>query len=144
MEFIYEYPRPMVTVDCIVIYDCNNEFEVLLIKRKNEPFMNFLALPGGFVDMDEDLKEAALRELEEETGIKDIEIEQFKTFGKPGRDPRGRNITIVYYCILKDKKPEILAGDDASEALWINKNELPILAFDHNEVLDEFFCWKKI
>lgn len=143
MEFVYEYPRPMVTVDCIVVFNCNSELEVLLIKRKNEPFKNYLALPGGFVDMDEDLKEAALRELEEETGLKNVTIEQFKTFGKPGRDPRGRNITIVFYCIIKDKKPETRAGDDASEAIWINKNELPILAFDHNEVLEEFFCWKK-
>jgi 8-oxo-dGTP diphosphatase len=89
--------------------------------------------------MDEDIKEAALRELEEETGVKGLEIEQFRTFGKPGRDPRGRNITIVFYCILRDMKPELSAGDDAAEALWFDKSYLPTLAFDHKEVLDEFF-----
>lgn len=139
MDYIYKYPRPMVTVDCILVNQQKQENEVLLIRRKNEPYKNLLAIPGGFVDVDEDLEEAALRELEEETGVNGIEIKQFKTYGKPNRDPRGRNISVVFYYLLNDITLKTQAGDDAKETLWVKESELQNLAFDHQEILMDFF-----
>lgn len=137
MSYTYEYPRPMVTVDALVISRNEEDFEVLLIQRKNEPFKNMWALPGGFVDMEETLEHAVIRELEEETGLKDIDLKQFYTAGKPGRDPRGRNITVVYYGFTDNKN--VVAGDDAGKAGWFSLSKIPALAFDHNEIINLFF-----
>ncbi len=135
-KFCYEYPKPSVTTDCIIIKNSSSP-EVLLIKRKHEPFQGMWALPGGFVEIDEDLEEGAKREIEEETGLKDLKIQQFKTYGKPGRDPRGRTISIVYYTFISDKM-EVKAGDDAAEARWYLVEQLPDLAFDHKAILNDF------
>ncbi len=135
MQYTYDYPRPMVTTDCIVLHGESENFKVLLIKRKNNPYKNLWALPGGFVDMNEDLEAAALRELQEETGIIPANIKQLFTVGTPGRDPRGRTISVIYYTIFKSDMPTIIAGDDASEARWFSVNNLPGLAFDHTVVL---------
>ncbi|MEL7122775.1 MAG: NUDIX domain-containing protein [Bacteroidota bacterium] len=136
MPYTYEYPRPAVTVDC-VIFGMTDQFElkVLLIQRKNEPYINEWALPGGFVDMKEDLETAALRELEEETGIKDVFIEQLYTFGSPIRDPRGRVISIAYYALVNLEKHPVRASSDAREVNWFDFNDLPALAFDHKNIL---------
>lgn len=94
------------------------------------------AFPGGFVDMDEDLEDAALRELEEETGLKLPGLSQLHTVGTPGRDPRGRTISVVYVGFVAEANSEIVGGDDAKSARWFRFDEVPRLAFDHNEILD--------
>ncbi|PLX07417.1 MAG: NUDIX hydrolase [Marinilabiliales bacterium] len=134
MTFNYEYPRALNTVDIIVL---DNSNRVLLIKRGNEPYKNMWAFPGGFIEMDEKLVDSAKRELEEETGLQNIDLEQFRTYGDPGRDPRGRNITVVFYGTCSSPS-KIKAGDDASEAKWFNIDKLPEMAFDHGEVLIYF------
>ena len=138
--FTYNYPKPSVTTDCILIKLTGRAKTILLIKRKHDPFMGKWALPGGFVEIDEDLEDGAKRELEEETGLKNIALAQFKTYGTPGRDPRGRTISVVYYGFLTNESPKIEAGDDAEEASWFELHKLPELAFDHEFILDEFIA----
>ncbi len=140
MIYTYAYPRPAVTVDIITIK--NREY-ILLIERKNHPFKNSWALPGGFVDIDEDIDTAAYRELKEETSIHDISLNQFRTFGEPGRDPRGRTISIVYYGDLYNTNQNIKACDDAKNLKWFPFNNLPELAFDHNKILESFILYYK-
>jgi len=132
MAYTYKYPRMLVTVDIIVFLNNN----ILLIQRKNEPFKGFYALPGGFVEMNETLKEAASRELFEETGLKGIELTQLSAFDKVDRDPRDRNISIVFYGFTTNENSSILGGDDAENAQWISIDNLPKLAFDHNEIIE--------
>jgi len=137
MPYSYNFPRPAVTVDAIVFSKSKGQLYVALIKRTNPPFLGDWAFPGGFVDMDESLIQAANRELEEETGLKDISLEQFYTFGDVHRDPRHRTITVVYYGVAPDNLPHLFAGDDAGQAAWFSLNELPHLAFDHHEILQK-------
>ncbi len=132
--YTYNYPRPAVTTDAILISDKKC---VLLIERGREPFLGKWALPGGFVDMDEELDVACARELEEETGIKGISLTQFKAYGGVNRDPRHRTISVVFYAFL-NTQPEPEAGDDAANARWFLLDELPELAFDHRQILDDF------
>lgn len=132
----YEYPRPSVTVDCIIFGLEENKIKVLLIKRGSEPYIGKWALPGGFVDMNEDLEAAALRELEEETGVKNVFIEQLFTFGNPSRDPRGRVISIAYFALVNLHEHPAQASSDAEQADWFELDEIPELAFDHREILD--------
>ena len=133
-KFCYKYPRPMVTVDSVILCVNNREPSVLLIKRLKNPFENLWALPGGFVEMEEDLEDAALRELKEETGIELDDLYQILTVGTPGRDPRGRTITVVYAGFLSGPfSPK--GGSDAKEAKWFSLLKLPGMAFDHNQVL---------
>jgi 8-oxo-dGTP diphosphatase len=131
-KYVYNWPRPMVTVDAIVFDVNGNVPKVLLIKRGNEPFKSQWAFPGGFVDMDEELENAAARELAEETGLTGVKLQQLYTFGRCGRDPRGRNITVAFIGITKDN--EIKSGDDAAKARWFDIDKLPPMAFDHNDV----------
>lgn len=123
-----------VTVDAVVFKKEKSETYVLLIRRKNPSFQNQWTLPGGFVESDEDLETAAKRELKEETGIEMTSCEQLHTFGKPGRDPRGRTISIVYVGLASEAS-EPKAADDAKEARWFPIENLPNLAFDHLEIL---------
>lgn len=134
MSYTYDYPRPAVTVDLIICALVGNEHQILLIKRGGEPFKNRWAFPGGFVDKNEDLMDAAHRELEEETGVSDLELRQLGAFGKPGRDPRGHTISIVFGTVI-DEVLTALAGDDADEAQWFSLKNLPPLAFDHDEII---------
>ncbi|PTX43179.1 8-oxo-dGTP diphosphatase [Christiangramia gaetbulicola] len=126
-----------VTVDSVVFCKVNNQFKVLLIQRKNDPFKGQWALPGGFVDEGEDLETAAKRELEEETGVKVESMQQVQTFGKPGRDPRGHTISIGFlsriYC-----EEHLEPSDDAKDARWFEIEKLPDmdLAFDHDEIIN--------
>jgi 8-oxo-dGTP diphosphatase len=134
-KYVYDWPRPMVTVDAVIFAVTQGEIKLLLIKRKNEPFKGMWAIPGGFIGIDEDLDDAVARELFEETGLSGIKLEQMHTFGKPGRDPRGRQITVVYMGIITDGLDRIKAGDDARLAQWFDINALPPdMAFDHDHV----------
>ncbi len=135
MPYTYEYPRPALTVDCIIFGFDNDVLKLLLIERGHDPFKDAWALPGGFVDMDEDLETAALRELEEETGVKDLFIEQLFTFGQPGRDPRGRVVSVAYYALVNLKDHPVQAASDASNAEWFKIDKLPPLAFDHEAIV---------
>lgn len=130
-----EHPRPSVTVDVVIFTLRDSALQVLLIRRKNPPFQGVWAIPGGFVGMDESLEEAALRELEEETGVHDVYLEQLYTFGDPDRDPRGRTITVAYFALVPATAISPHAGDDAAEACWWSVCDLPPLAFDHADIL---------
>jgi len=143
MIYTYAYPRPAVTVDIIVTRTLKDLSQILLIERKNQPFKNQWALPGGFVDIDEEIEDAAYRELKEETSISEIKLNQFRTFGKPGRDPRGRTISIIYYGKLINEKQNIEAGDDAQNLKWFSIDDLPELAFDHNYIIESFLRQKE-
>ena len=140
--FTYNYPKPSITTDCIIVKGPSVQMEVLLIRRKHDPFMGKWALPGGFVEIDEDLMDGAIRELKEETGLAQIDLKQFGTYGKPGRDPRGRTISVVYYGFVQEGESSVTAGDDAAEACWFDIKKLPPLAFDHGEIIHDFITKK--
>lgn len=126
------------TVDAVVLGLSGRKVKVLLIERGNEPFKGFWALPGGFIEIDEELEDAAARELAEETGLKGVHLEQIHTFGRVGRDPRGRQISVAYMGIIKDKskKSKVKGADDAAKAEWFDLRKLPRkLAFDHREII---------
>ena len=137
MAHTYEYARPSVTVDCVVFgLDLDAEdLKILLIQRSGRPFAGMWALPGGFVDMGETLEQAAKRELQEETGISRLYLEQLYTFGDPGRDPRDRVITVAYYALVKLTDHTIKADTDASDVAWFGVSDLPRLAFDHAKIV---------
>ena len=134
----YKYPRPALTVDALVYVKENGSFSVLLIQRGIEPFKGKWALPGGFVNMDELLETACKRELEEETGLQVAQMTQFKTFDAIDRDPRHRTISVVFSAKLPEKT-EVKGNDDAAHAKWFPIKNLPEMAFDHREILEEFF-----
>ncbi len=131
-----KFQRPSVTVDMVVFTIQGNQLKVLLVKRKINPFRGKWSLPGGFVRMNENLEQAAKRELEEETGVKNIYLEQLYTFGDPKRDPRERVITISYMALINSENIKLRASTDASEAEWFVVKNIPILAFDHKEILE--------
>jgi 8-oxo-dGTP diphosphatase len=141
MPYTYEYPRPSVTVDLVIFTIAENDLKVLLIRRAQEPFKNKWALPGGFVEMDESLEEAAARELKEEASVSNVYLEQLYTFGEPKRDPRGRVISIAYFALVDASQQNIRAADDAAEAQWHSVFKPPKLAFDHREILD-YAVWR--
>ena len=134
MSYTYHYPRPALTVDAVVFRKEDQRMQVLLIQRKHSPFEGMWALPGGFVEMDEDLDEAAARELEEETGLKNIVLKQLHTFGAPNRDPRHRTVSVVFFGWLTDMQ-QAVAGDDAQNLNWFDIDHLPDLAFDHEKIM---------
>ena len=133
--YSYDYPRPALTTDCVIFGFDETDLKVLLIQRGIEPFKGKWALPGGFVQMDETTEEGAKRELFEETGLRDIFIEQLYTFSDVDRDPRGRVVSVAYYALvsLHDNHPE--AGDDANKAAWFSIHHIPSLAFDHEKIM---------
>lgn len=136
MSHTYEYPRPALTVDCVVFGLDEDELEVMLIRRGLEPFAGRWALPGGFVHIDETLEEAARRELEEETGLRKVYLEQLFTFGAIDRDPRERVVTVAYYALVKLSDHKVRAATDATDAAWFSLSDLPELAFDHAQILE--------
>jgi len=130
--YTYEHPRPSVTVDIAIIRPNGKEYQILLIQRAQAPYKGKYALPGGFINKDESLEEAAQRELFEETGVENLGLTQIQTFSDPGRDPRGRVISTCFGCVLDiGDKIQIKPGDDAADAIWFELNDLPLLAFDH-------------
>ncbi len=134
-EGIESYARPAVTVDVLLFTIREEKLQLALIKRGIPPFQGEWALPGGFVRMEEELEEAARREIEEETGVRDVFLEQLYTFGQPNRDPRTRVITIVYFALVPGEHLTLRADTDASDASWFAISELPNLAFDHAEIV---------
>lgn len=135
MEYTYKYPRPAVTADCVVITK-ETEPKVLLIQRGIDPYKGCWAFPGGFMNMDETTEECAIRELEEETGLKLSTIHQIGAYSKVGRDPRGRTITVAYLAII-DAPVEVAGQDDAAKAEWFPLSDLPHLAFDHYDIMQD-------
>jgi 8-oxo-dGTP diphosphatase len=140
-KYCYDYPRPSVTVDVVCFLSSADRIRVLLVRRGREPFKDCWALPGGFVNMEEDLESSARRELAEETGLQVKWMDQFYTFGKPGRDPRGRTISVAYLAWIGDEEQDgcegIHGGDDAAEARWFQVEALPKLAFDHDRIIEK-------
>lgn len=134
--YVYEWPRPMVTVDAVVFAVSPGKTEVLLIERGREPYKGQWAVPGGFVEMDEELEDAVARELAEETGLTGVRLEQMHAFGRCGRDPRGRQISIAFMGIISEGQHRVRASDDAAKVNWFNIEQLPEnMAFDHNEMV---------
>ena len=135
-NYCYDHPRSALTVDIVLVCrprDEPDQLQVLLIRRAHEPFKGQWAFPGGFVDEDESLEDAARRELIEETGLSNIQLEQVGAFGDPGRDPRGHTVSVVFAAVLEDRPPAT-AADDASEADWRSALQPPALAFDHQKI----------
>lgn len=134
--YTYTYPHPAVSTDIVLFTLQEGELKVLLIRRGGDPYLGYWALPGGFVEIDEDLEPAALRELQEETGVTGVWLEQLYTFGKPGRDPRERVISVAYYALVPIDRMTVRAGSDASDVAWHACNRLPELAFDHPQIIE--------
>lgn len=132
----YEYPHPAVTTDIVIFTIRDKQLKLLLIMRGAEPYKGKWALPGGFVQLDEDLESGARRELSEETGISGVYLEQLYTFGSVDRDPRERVITVAYYALIPSDKIELRAATDAEAVGWFSMDELPKLGFDHKEIVD--------
>lgn len=131
-----KFDRPSVTVDVVMMSLRQRDLQVLLVKRRAWPYEGMWAIPGGFVNIDESLEEAAKRELQEETGVQHVYLEQLYTFGDPGRDPRTRVITVVYFALLDSERLQVRAADDAVEVGWFSVYDLPPLAFDHAKILE--------
>ena len=135
MAYTYKYPRPAVTADCVVMTK-EAEPKVLLIERGDEPFKGCWAFPGGFMNMDETTEQCAIRELEEETGLKVNEVHQIGAYSKVDRDPRGRTVTVAYLAIV-DAPMAVSGQDDAAKAQWFPLPALPELAFDHYDIMQD-------
>ena len=134
MTYSYRYPRPTVTAD-VAVLRLTAVPEILLVRRSKPPFKSSWALPGGFMEMEETLEQAARRELLEETGITAGELIRFDTYDAPGRDPRGRTITQVFVMIWNEEMGTPVAGSDAKELAWFVLTSLPELAFDHSLII---------
>lgn len=133
MSYTYEYPRPALTADVVVITR-EAEPKVLLIERGNEPYKGCWAFPGGFMNMDETTEQCAIRELNEETNLVINHLRQIGTYSKVERDPRGRTITVAYLAVI-DCPLAASAQDDAARVQWFPLNAPPTLAFDHADIL---------
>lgn len=143
MEYTYKYPRPAVTADCVVMTK-DTVPQVLFIQRGIDPFKGCWAFPGGFMNMDETTEECAIRELEEETGLRLSKVQQIGTYSKVDRDPRGRTITVAYLAII-DEPIAVTGQDDAAKAEWFPIDALPPLAFDHEDIIrDAIRSYKKL
>ena len=135
--FTYNFPRPAVTTDAMVFREGHDCIEILLIKRKRDPYKDFWALPGGFLEIEETPEEGSKRELKEETGLEVEVLKEVGTFGEIDRDPRGRTITIAFYTYLPGNDQKVLPDTDAADLKWYSIRDLPEMAFDHKEILKE-------
>ncbi|MCY1723373.1 NUDIX hydrolase [Prolixibacteraceae bacterium Z1-6] len=141
--YSYKYPRAALTVDSIVFVKNETTIKVLLIERGREPFDKMWALPGGFIEMDETLEKACIRELAEETGLVLTKMEQFRVYDAINRDPRHRTISVVFAAEIATPKA-VTGSDDATRAEWFSVDELPELAFDHAQILEDFFVKNRV
>lgn len=132
----YDYPHPAVTTDIVIFTIRGERLKLLLIRRGEPPYEGQWALPGGFVQPDEDLDAGARRELVEETGLADVYLEQLYTFGAPDRDPRERVVTVAYFALVPTDRFELTAATDAAAADWFDLDDLPRLAFDHDAIVE--------
>ena len=136
MGHTYKYPRPALTVDCIIFGLDDEGLKVLLIERGIPPFEGMWAIPGGFVSPGESVDDAAARELQEETGLQKVFLEQLYTFGEPKRDPREHVVSVAYYALVNLTEHQLEASTDARSAAWFSVTDVPALAFDHNEIFE--------
>ena len=137
MSFTYKYARPAVTTDVVVLHRDDGGWNVLLIQRKHDPYKNCWAVPGGFLDDNEDPAEGAARELEEETGLSGLLLKPLGFWGRPGRDPRGHTVSLVFWTVAEGPRPDAKAADDAKSLAWHPLDDPPELAFDHAAFLKE-------
>jgi 8-oxo-dGTP diphosphatase len=135
MQYCYSYPHPAVTTDIVIFSIREQMLKLLLVRRAREPFAGTWALPGGFVGIDEDLEACALRELEEETGVTGVYLEQLHTCGSPRRDPRERVISVAYYSLIPSDRLHVRSASDAKAVAWFTLDSLPSMAFDHAEIV---------
>ena len=135
MAYTYNHPHFALTVDAVIFSKSDEGLNVLLIRRANEPFKDYWAFPGGYVDIEETIDNAVRRELEEETNIVNVSLIRFDIFDAIDRDPRERTVSVAYYGFINDSNKSIKAGDDAKDAEWFSVNNLPELAFDHSIIL---------
>lgn len=136
-KYSYRYSHPAVTVDCVIFGFDGDKLQILLIERGIEPFKGMWALPGGFMKMDETVEQAAARELREETNLSNVFMEQFRVFSDVDRDPRERVVTVAFMALVRPVDCRLIAGDDASNALWFDERLLPPMAFDHERIIKE-------
>jgi 8-oxo-dGTP diphosphatase len=136
MAYTYKHPRPSVTVENLILSFENKDLKLLLFQRDHETFLGEWALPGGYVEINESLEQAAYRHLRLQTGLVDAYIEQFHTFGEVDRDPRGRTISITYYALVNSDDMQLVPPDDDTMADWFSVYDLPELAFDHLEIVE--------
>ena len=141
MAHTYREPRPIAAADSVIFGQREDSLDVLLIERGHEPYKGQWAIPGGFVNDNEPLDDAAARELEEETGLKGLDLEQVRAFGDPGRDPRGWAISVVYTAVIDPEAHTVQAADDAVNAQWFPLDDLPPLAFDHAHIVAYAHRW---
>ncbi len=134
-RYVYEYPRPAVTADCVIFGFDGHELKILLIERGVEPYLGMWALPGGFMRMNETIEDCARRELAEETGVTRVYLEQFHVFSDTTRDPRGRVVTVAFIALVRPDDYQVVGGDDAARAMWFGAEMLPPLAFDHEKII---------
>lgn len=135
MPYTYTYARAALTVDCVVFGLDDDGLKILLIQRDLEPFAGRWAFPGGFVRLEETLDAAALRELQEETGLTKVYLEQLATIGDVQRDPRERVVTVAYFALVRLSDHRVQAATDARDAAWFAVDDVPKLAFDHEAIL---------
>ena len=134
-RYCYDWPRPAVTTDVAVFAERDGQTSILLIQRGGERFAGSWALPGGFLEEDETLEACAARELKEETGLETGPLRLFGTYSAPGRDPRGRTVTVAFWTKASEGSGALAAGDDAADCRWFPLNQLPDLAFDHDRII---------
>ncbi len=134
--YYYKYPHPAITTDVVVFTISSNKLKLLLIKRGQNPYKGCWAIPGGFLEPDENLDECARRELREETGLNKLYLEQLYTFGQPNRDPRERVVSIAYLALASPSNKSLKPSSDAVSASWFNLDELPTMAFDHSKIVN--------
>ena len=135
MSYSYPYPRPALTADAVVFTIMQDRLQLLLVQRGGQPYAGYWALPGGFCQAEERTQDCVLRELVEETGVRDIWLEQLKTFDDPVRDPRGWVVSVAYFALIDSARVRLAGASDASDARWWPVHDLPKLAFDHDEIV---------